>query len=167
LKISTTLSIKYWACVEIMEFVQKNDQKGKLNIIAKEKFGITRKQRLFNWSELIMIFFTHLLYMICRVCCKCMCSVGTGSLMSYVQCRNWYTIFLFVHLGIILILVLCIYSDVADKVRTVYMFSLCIVSLICCNCIRSSNKSSHPVQNPLSFVTLTTWQYTWYMEIIL
>jgi hypothetical protein len=48
---------------------------------------------------------SHLLYKVCRICDKCVCSISTGSWMSYVQWRNWYTIF-FVHLGIILILVL-------------------------------------------------------------
>jgi hypothetical protein len=38
--------------------------------------------------------------------------------------------FFFVHLGIILILVLRFYSGLSGKVRTVYLFSLCVVSLL-------------------------------------
>jgi hypothetical protein len=45
---------------------------------------------------------THLLYIICRICNKCICSISTGSWMNYAQWRNSY---IFVHLGIILILV--------------------------------------------------------------
>jgi hypothetical protein len=37
-----------------------------------------------------MTFPLHLLYMICRVCNKCMCSISTGSWMSYAQWRNSY-----------------------------------------------------------------------------
>jgi hypothetical protein len=36
----------------------------------------------------------------------------------------------FVHLGIILILVLGVYSGVSGRVLTVYLFSLCVVSLL-------------------------------------
>jgi hypothetical protein len=39
-------------------------------------------------------------------------------------------VFLFVHLGIILILVLVFYSGLSYGVRTVYLFSLCVVSLL-------------------------------------
>jgi hypothetical protein len=39
-------------------------------------------------------------------------------------------VFLFVHLGIILILVLGFYSGLSGRVRTVYLFSLCVVSLL-------------------------------------
>jgi hypothetical protein len=45
-------------------------------------------------------FFTHLLYIICRICNKCICSISTGSWISYAQWRNSHT--LFFHLGIIL-----------------------------------------------------------------
>jgi hypothetical protein len=38
--------------------------------------------------------------------------------------------FFFVHLGIILILVLGFYSGLSCRVRTVYLFSLCVVSLL-------------------------------------
>jgi hypothetical protein len=38
-------------------------------------------------------FFTHLLYIICRICNKCICSVSTGSWMGYAQWRNSYTSF--------------------------------------------------------------------------
>jgi hypothetical protein len=38
--------------------------------------------------------------------------------------------FLFVHLGIILMFVLEFYSGLSGGVRTVYLFSLCIVSLL-------------------------------------
>jgi hypothetical protein len=48
--------------------------------------------------------------------------------MSYAQWRNSCT--LFVHLCIILILVLGFYSGLSGKVRTVYLFSLCVVSLL-------------------------------------
>jgi hypothetical protein len=48
--------------------------------------------------------------------------------MSYAQWRNSYT--RFVHLGIILILVLGFYSGPSGKVMTVYLFSLCVVSLL-------------------------------------
>jgi hypothetical protein len=45
----------------------------------------------------LMFFFssTHLLYIICRICNKCICSISTGSWMSYDQWHNSYTIFLF------------------------------------------------------------------------
>jgi general stress protein CsbA len=36
----------------------------------------------------------------------------------------------FVHLGIILILVLEFYSGLSGRVKTVYLFSLCVVSLL-------------------------------------
>jgi hypothetical protein len=38
--------------------------------------------------------------------------------------------FFFVHLGIILILVLWFYSGLSGRVRTVYLFSLCVVLLL-------------------------------------
>jgi hypothetical protein len=43
-----------------------------------------------------------------------------------IQCHILY----FVHLGIILILALGFYSGLSGRVRTVYLFSLCIVSLL-------------------------------------
>jgi hypothetical protein len=49
--------------------------------------------------------------------------------MSYAQWRNSYTLF-FVHLGIILIFVLEFYSGLFGSVRLVYLFSLCVVSLL-------------------------------------
>jgi hypothetical protein len=39
-------------------------------------------------------------------------------------------VFLFVHLGIILILVFGFYSGVSDRARTEDLFSLCVVSLL-------------------------------------
>jgi hypothetical protein len=39
-------------------------------------------------------------------------------------------VFLFVHLGIILILVLGVYSGLSGRIRTGYLFSLCVVSLL-------------------------------------
>jgi hypothetical protein len=48
--------------------------------------------------------------------------------MSYAQWPNSYTFF--VHLGIILMLVLGFYSGLFGRVRTVYHFSLCAVSLL-------------------------------------
>jgi hypothetical protein len=39
-------------------------------------------------------------------------------------------ILFFIHLGIILILVLGFYSGLSGAVRTVYLFSLCVVSLL-------------------------------------
>jgi hypothetical protein len=49
--------------------------------------------------------------------------------MSYAQWRNSYT--LFFHLDIILILLLGFYySDLSGRVRTVYLFSLYVVSLL-------------------------------------
>jgi hypothetical protein len=50
--------------------------------------------------------------------------------MSYAQWRNSVTRFSFVHLGIILILALGFYSGMSGRVRTVYLFSLCVVSLL-------------------------------------
>jgi hypothetical protein len=70
---------------------------------------------------------THLLYIICN---KCICSISICSWMSYAQWRNSYTFF-FVHLDIILILVLGFYSGLSGRVRTVYLFSLCVVLLLC------------------------------------
>jgi hypothetical protein len=49
--------------------------------------------------------------------------------MSYAQWRNTYTHF-FVHLGLILILVLRFYSGVSGTVRSMHLFSLCVVSLL-------------------------------------
>jgi hypothetical protein len=49
--------------------------------------------------------------------------------MSYAQWTNSYTSF-FVHLGIILILVFGFYSGLPGRVRTVYLFNLCVVSLL-------------------------------------
>jgi predicted nucleic acid-binding Zn ribbon protein len=72
---------------------------------------------------------THLLYIICRICSKRMCSISTSSWMSYAQRRNSYTLFFF-HLGIILILVLVFCSGLSDRDRTVYRFSSCAVSLL-------------------------------------
>jgi hypothetical protein len=48
--------------------------------------------------------------------------------VSYAQWRNAYTFF--VHLGIILILVLGFYSGLSATLRTMYLFSLCVVSLL-------------------------------------
>jgi hypothetical protein len=48
--------------------------------------------------------------------------------MSYAQWRNSYT--LFIHLDIILILVLGFHSGLSSTVKTVYLFSLCVVSLL-------------------------------------
>jgi hypothetical protein len=50
--------------------------------------------------------------------------------MSYAQWRNSYT-FCCVHLGIILIIVVGVYSGLSRRVRKVYLFSLCVVSLVC------------------------------------
>jgi hypothetical protein len=49
--------------------------------------------------------------------------------MSYAQWRNSYTFF-FVHLGVILSLVMGFYSGLSARVRTVYLFSLCVASLL-------------------------------------
>jgi hypothetical protein len=38
-------------------------------------------------------FHTHILYIICRVCYKYICSICTDSWMSYAQWRNSYTLF--------------------------------------------------------------------------
>jgi hypothetical protein len=78
----------------------------------------------------VIIFFTHLLYIICRVYYKCVCSISTGLWMSYAKWHNSYTRFSFVHLGIILMLVLRCYSGLSGRVRTVHLFSLCVVSLL-------------------------------------
>lgn len=84
---------------------------------------------IFNFSVDFLTFFTHLLYTIYRVCykCTCICSINTGPWMSYAQWRNAYI--LSDHLGVILIVVLGIYSDLSGRVRTVYIFSLCVISL--------------------------------------
>jgi hypothetical protein len=71
---------------------------------------------------------THLLYIICRICNKNICSMSTDSWRSCAQWRNSYNSF--AHLGIILILVLVFYSGLSDRVRTVYLFSLYVVSLL-------------------------------------
>jgi hypothetical protein len=67
--------------------------------------------------------------MICRIWNKYICSISTGSWMSYAQWRNSYTR-CFVHLGIIFILALGFYSGLPGRVRMVYLFSLCVVSLL-------------------------------------
>jgi general stress protein CsbA len=41
-----------------------------------------------------------------------------------------HILFFFVHIGIILTLVLGFYSGLSGRVRTVYLFSLCVVSLL-------------------------------------
>jgi hypothetical protein len=43
---------------------------------------------------------------------------------------NSYARFFFVHLVIIFILLLGFYSDLPRRVRTVYLFNLCVVSLL-------------------------------------
>jgi hypothetical protein len=43
-----------------------------------------------------ILYFHNLLYIICRICNKYICPIGTGSRMSYVQWRNSYTLH-FVH----------------------------------------------------------------------
>jgi hypothetical protein len=48
--------------------------------------------------------------------------------MSYAQSLNSYTFF--VHLGIILSLVLGFYLGLSGRVKMVYLFSLCVVSLL-------------------------------------
>jgi hypothetical protein len=48
--------------------------------------------------------------------------------MSFAPWRNSYTFF--VHLGITLILTLEFYSGLSGRVKTVYVFSLCVVSLL-------------------------------------
>jgi hypothetical protein len=81
-------------------------------------------------SRALRFFSTHLLYIICRVCNKCICSISTCLWMSYALWHNSYTPFFFVHLDFILILVLGFYSGLSDRVRMVYLFSLCVVSLL-------------------------------------
>jgi hypothetical protein len=49
--------------------------------------------------------------------------------MSYAQWRNSYTFF-FCLLGYLLILVLRFYSGLSGSFRTLYLFSLCVVSLL-------------------------------------
>jgi hypothetical protein len=77
----------------------------------------------------IRFFSTHLLYIICRICNNCICLISTGFCMSYAHWRNSYTIF-FVSLVIIVILVLGFDSGLSSGVRTVYLFSLRVVSLL-------------------------------------
>jgi hypothetical protein len=77
--------------------------------------------------KLNIYFLSHLVYIICRICDKCVCSRSAGSWMS-AQWRNSSTFF--VHLDIIWILVLGFYSGLSRRVRTVYLFSLCVVSLL-------------------------------------
>jgi hypothetical protein len=48
--------------------------------------------------------------------------------MSYAQWRNSYTLSFFVRFNIISILVLGFYSGLSARVRTMYVFSLCVVS---------------------------------------
>jgi hypothetical protein len=67
--------------------------------------------------------------MICKVCNKCICSKSTCSWMSYAQWRKSYTCFFF-HLGIMLRLVLGLYSGLSGRVMAMYLFSLCVVSLL-------------------------------------
>jgi hypothetical protein len=85
-----------------------------------------------NRSLFIYLFlfslFHNLLYIICRFCNKCICSISTGSWTSYAHWRNSY--FSFVHLDITLILVLGFYSGLSGRVRTVYLSSLCVASLL-------------------------------------
>jgi hypothetical protein len=50
--------------------------------------------------------------------------------MSYAQWRNSYTNFSFVHVGTILMLALGFYSGLSGRVRTMYLFSLYVVSLL-------------------------------------
>jgi hypothetical protein len=78
---------------------------------------------------------THSLYIICRICNKCICSTGTGLWMSYAQWHKSYNLFFFlVHLGIILIHVLGFYSGLSGRDRMAYLFSLCVVSLLSSKC---------------------------------
>jgi hypothetical protein len=72
------------------------------------------------------VFLAHLLYLICN---KCICPISTGSWMSYAHWRISYSFFS-VRLGVILILVLGFYSGLSGRVRTVYLLSLCLASLL-------------------------------------
>jgi hypothetical protein len=103
------------------EHLGNASQKDKVNII----------HRLFQTGVSNKLLSLHiLLYIICRICNKCICSKSTGSLMSYDQWHNSYTSFFFFHLGIILILVLGFYSGLSGRVRTMCLRSLCVVSLL-------------------------------------
>jgi hypothetical protein len=82
-----------------------------------------------KWCLEIKGGFTHLLYITCRICNKCICSISTGSSMSYVQWRNSCTPFHFCSLryhfnccmgGLLM----------SGRVRTMCFFSLCVVSLL-------------------------------------
>jgi hypothetical protein len=93
---------------------------------------------LYTWfivlTDIGIIFSTHLLYIICRIFNKCVCSISTGSWMNYAQWRNSYTLF-FIHLIIILILVLRLYADLSGRDRTVYLpakISRCTLSMDLC-----------------------------------
>jgi hypothetical protein len=62
-----------------------------------------------------------------------------------------HTLF-FVHLGIILILVLGFYSGVSGRVRAVYLFSLCVHSLLSSRFIASALVWFYNVLNYLVFL---------------
>jgi hypothetical protein len=46
-----------------------------------------KSEDLGNFRKWQIFFPTHVLYVICRVCNKCVCSISTGSWMSYAQWR--------------------------------------------------------------------------------
>jgi hypothetical protein len=91
--------------------------------VASQK--ITTAVGTSNATKYYVSFFTHVYYIQ-----SAEPAISTNSSVSYAQWRRSFTRFLFAHLGIILILALGFYSGLSRRVRTVYLFSLCVVSLL-------------------------------------
>jgi hypothetical protein len=116
-------------------------------------------------TSIHIVFFHTFLYINCTACNKCICSISTGSRMSCAQWRNSYNYF--VHLGIILILLLGFYSGLSGRVGTVYLFNLCVVSLLSSRFIASawvwfSNFLKYVVFHLfISLSTVFIWRSSW------
>jgi hypothetical protein len=72
-----------------------NERANPMLIKAAERRIATRTMEEISSVLQETYFFTNLLYIICRICNKCICSISTGSWMSYAQWRNSYIFLLF------------------------------------------------------------------------
>jgi hypothetical protein len=83
-------------------------------------------------KEFFIILHIYLLYIICRICNKHILLISTGSWMSYAQWRSH--ILVYIHIFFLLLLLLRYHFNscigVSERVRTLYLFSLCVVSLL-------------------------------------
>jgi fucose permease len=71
----------------------------------------------------------------------------------------------FVHLGIILILILGVYSDLSGRVRTVYLVSLCVVSLLSSRFAASALVWAYNFRKYLVFHFLFRWALCSFVDL--